>query len=928
MPDPLQTIRESSGRLQALRSLGLLDVAADEGFDRLTRVARSLLDVPAAFISLVDADHDFYLSHCGFGEPLASTRRLEGETFCHHAIASSGPLVIPDTRADPRYREIPTVESLGVAAYVGVPIRLPSGEVVGSFCVVDTAPRAWTEREVQVLQELAASTLTEIELRRSAQAAASERLAAEAARQQYADLVNGLDAIVWEMDARSWRFTFVSRQAEALLGYPVERWLQEEEFWSRTVLHPDDREWATERCVTATAEGRDHELDYRAVAADGRVVWLHDRVRVVCDESGSAILLRGMMFDITGRRRVDEELRVRTAELEQLFECAPEAIVLLDEAERVVRINPEFTRIFGYEAEEALGRHLNTLIAPPSLLHQAAELTERVARGEKISFQAPRRRKDGSEISVSIVGAPIRLDGERRGVLGIYRDVTEERARTERMHLLTAALDNLREGVSVTRADRHNLYANRAFAKNLGIAPGTENDHSIEEFLPDEAARQQLQEIREALHRDGSWSGRVWRRQRDGGEVIPLDVLAGTVPGLNGETLTFTISHDAREAIERERRLRRTERLASLGTLVGGVAHELNNPLHAIRSFAELMLLEDAEGSDREALEIIKREADRAAKIVSDLRLIARQTQEGERTRAAVDLNEVVRHILKVRRYALETGNVEVREHLDEGLPLIAASRADIEQVVLNLIVNAEQAMTASDGERRLVLRTRATPDSVALSVEDTGTGIPSAHLERVFDPFFTTKAPGEGTGLGLSLVHSIVAEHGGSIRVESETGRGSAFGVDFPRFPAPRPEPEKAAAPAAAARSLRVLVVDDEAAVRRVSTLFLERRGHRVDSAREGEEALRLTQEAQYDAIVSDLRMPGMGGDQLLRRLRQQGGGLDRRLIFLTGDAASHDAAELLASSAVPVLMKPVQLEELARAVETVALQERATVP
>jgi CheY-like chemotaxis protein len=362
-----------------------------------------------------------------------------------------------------------------------------------------------------------------------------------------------------------------------------------------------------------------------------------------------------------------------------------------------------------------------------------------------------------------------------------------------------------------------------------------------------------------------------------------------------------------------------------VGTLIGGVAHELNNPLHAIRNFAELLLMEPRSTEDREALEIIQREADRAAKVVSDLRMIARQTQESGTEHEPTDLNDIIRHVLKVRRYALDTGNVEVREDLAADLPRVMANRGEIEQVVLNVVVNAEQAMRAERGERRLIVRTRPTSEGAAVHVVDNGPGMSPHQLERIFDPFYTTKDPGEGTGLGLALVHTIIAEHGGNIHVESEIGKGTAFRIDLPRAPARAATAADESGPAAAVRPLHVLVVDDEEAVRRVSARFLERVGHRVDTAADGAEALQMLNHTSYDAVVADLRMPGLDGEELFHRLRARGDGLERRLVFLTGDAASEQAARVVAAARVPVLVKPVRLAELAR---TIALTVRGNTP
>jgi CheY-like chemotaxis protein/anti-sigma regulatory factor (Ser/Thr protein kinase) len=243
-----------------------------------------------------------------------------------------------------------------------------------------------------------------------------------------------------------------------------------------------------------------------------------------------------------------------------------------------------------------------------------------------------------------------------------------------------------------------------------------------------------------------------------------------------------------------------------------------------------------------------------------------------------------------------------------------------MEQVVVNLVVNAEHALAHTTGDRRLTIRTRATHRGMALHVEDTGPGIPPGLLDRVFDPFFTTKAPGEGTGLGLSLVHNIITEHGGVVQVESEAGRGTTFRVDLPRA---RSETSATSTSAGASRTqpLHILVVDDEPAIRRALSRYLSRRGHDVHVAGDGGEALTLIEttlpDRPYDVILSDLRMPGLGGEQLLEKLKEQGADMDRRVIFLTGDAASGDAARFLAASNAPVIYKPVELADLASRIE-----------
>lgn len=388
----------------------------------------------------------------------------------------------------------------------------------------------------------------------------------------------------------------------------------------------------------------------------------------------------------------------------------------------------------------------------------------------------------------------------------------------------------------------------------------------------------------------------------------------------------YGVARDVTDEREREAHLRRAERLASLGTLLSGVAHELDNPLTSIRGFAELLLMEEQTESTREGLAVIQREADRTSKIVSDLRLLARHTQEEPRgDRMPVDLNDIVRHVHRIRKYSLDTHNIRVELSLEEDLPEVLADRGQMEQVLLNLVVNAEQALEDVPQERRLVrMVTRSQGDQVFLEVEDTGTGISRDSIEKVFDPFWSTRQAGGGSGLGLSLVHNMVSEHGGRVSVQSEVEEGSTFTVVLPRMieeRPPAPEPREAAPRPGASRTLRVLVVDDEESIRRLLVLYLERQGHRAEEAAEGGEALQLVERAAeeggFDVVLTDLRMPGMSGAQFFEELRDRDESYARRVVFMTGEAASGDAARILAATGAPVLFKPVTLKELLHVLE-----------
>jgi two-component system NtrC family sensor kinase len=227
--------------------------------------------------------------------------------------------------------------------------------------------------------------------------------------------------------------------------------------------------------------------------------------------------------------------------------------------------------------------------------------------------------------------------------------------------------------------------------------------------------------------------------------------------------------------------LRQSEKLAALGELVAGVAHEVNNPLTGISAFAQLLMEEELTPEQLESARLIKREADRAVGVIRDLLAFARKT--GPRT-VLTGMNELVEQTLRLRAYGLRTAGVKVETALAPDLRPVRGDDRQIQQVLLNLIVNAEHAMAGRD-RRVLVIRTRNAADRVVIEVADTGVGIPREAWGRIFEPFFTTKPEGTGTGLGLSVSYGIVQAHGGSITVESETGVGSTFRVTLPAVPA-----------------------------------------------------------------------------------------------------------------------------------------------
>ncbi len=376
------------------------------------------------------------------------------------------------------------------------------------------------------------------------------------------------------------------------------------------------------------------------------------------------------------------------------------------------------------------------------------------------------------------------------------------------------------------------------------------------------------------------------------------------------------VARDVTEARRLQAQLVQSQKLAALGEVISGIAHELNNPLAAVVAHAQFLLQDELSGAAADDAKAVEESALRAARIVRNLLVFAHR-QELQRT--AVNLNQVVEETLALRAAQLMADGIEVVTELATDLPPVLGDPHQLQQVLLNLINNAERAMRAKSGVRRLTVSTQTDDDLMRVWVADTGIGIPSALLDRIFEPFFTTQNAGKGTGLGLSVCHGIVRGHGGSISVSSRPGEGSEFVVEFPAL-RDTPESEQTETPPTPSLvGSCALVVDDEMLIRIALVRMLRGLGLEVIEARSGDEALRALDGANCQLIISDLKMPGMTGQELHAQVHSRRPELARRFIFCTGDTMNPETQAFVDAVGARLLVKPFLASEVEAAVSAV---------
>jgi len=613
-----------------------------------------------------------------------------------------------------------------------------------------------------------------------------------------------------------------------------------------------------------------------------------------------------------------DDFRVDFATL--VAEVTGYAIYLLTPEGRVASWNEGARRMKGYAAAEALGRHFSIFYLPEEVRGGKCDRELEVAsRQGSIEEEGIRLRKNGDQFWASVATTAIRdAGGTLRGFLQVARDLSErkrvEQALQRTKESFRSLIEKLPDQVWVYR--RGNVvYANQAVTDQLGYSTEELIGRPILDFVhPDDsaavAAHAQILTLENARAPD-----RVIHLLRKDGKVATVEV-RGLYVVFDNEPAVLAVAHDLSERRQFEARLMMTDRLASIGMLAAGVAHEINNPLSYVTANVSFAVeeLQASAGPPSEVITALgeaQQGCERVRSIVRDLKAFSR-TEES--TRGPVDVRRLLDSAAN-----MAWNEIRHRARLSKDyaprLPLAEANESRLVQVFLNLLLNAAQAIAEGEAERNQIrIVAREAPDGrVVAEICDTGAGIPPENLERIFDPFFTTKAAGVGTGLGLSICQNIVAALGGEIQVESALGRGSTFRILLPAAAGSEAQTRRrSVAPAPGEVAGTVLVIDDEPGIG-IALKRLLRSEHQVTTVTRAREALdRFRAGERFDAILCDLMMPEMTGmdfhDELSRIDAEAAG----RVIFLSGGLFTERARAFLARVPNLRLEKPVEPQSL----------------
>ncbi|MGC8829703.1 MAG: PAS domain S-box protein [Verrucomicrobiia bacterium] len=727
-------------------------------------------------------------------------------------------------------------------------------------------------------------------------------------RERLKQIIESVNIIPWESDFVNKRLLYIGKQAERILGYPVDLW-HIPEFWENHI-HPEDRKYVISYSLSAAEKLDNYESEYRMIAADGRTVWIHDVVHVV-RENDRPVKLRGFMIDISARKEIEERLRKTNITLETLIDASPLGIVVFD-MDGVVQVwNQAAEKILGWESYEILGKSVPIELAqeiPESFYRDPAATIDSLFHFKEKQLH----KKDGTAVLTTLWCAPM-FDKNQSKVIGmifLISDITEHKQIVDQMQRLANFPRFNPYTVLELDSKGRITYFNDAA---MQMAKSLDKSHPSE-ILPPET---------QGIVQHCLATGQSWLRMeaRIGERTISWSFFP-----IVQNNIVHCYGSDITERLKLEMQLRQSQKMECVGQIAAGVAHDFNNILTVIEGHISMLLMmkEHFTPKQIDSLQQVAMAAERGSNLTRQLLTFSRRQVLQPKF---IDLTELVSNISKMMKRLLgETINERII--FEEGLPLVWADPGMIEQVIMNLAINAKDAMPKG-GDLIISLKqvnidsnyVRRQPQAkvgnfICLSIKDTGIGMDESVMSHLFEPFFTTKEVGKGTGLGLATVYGIVKQHEGWIEVYSKPGQGSEFCVYLPAYTDVK---QNEAVVQQTSRILTgnetILVVEDEDSVRDLICNILAQYGYNVLEAANGVEALEVwrKQKEKVNLLITDLIMPErVSGKELADITLAEKP--DIKVIFISGYSPEIIGEDIDQTTNKFYLQKPFSLHTLVR--------------
>jgi PAS domain S-box-containing protein len=881
---PSSDVLASPARLAALHNTGLLDTSPEESFDAFTRLAAEILGVPTVLMSLMEADRQYFKSAvCCNGETPTGWNPLEA-CLCEEVVTSGMPLVVNDVQADPDY----AARSRSIGAYAGIPLTTEDGKVLGALCARTDAPREWTDKDIAVLRAVGSGIMSEIQRRISDRAThdmelrlMAERTLAHAVQQQMP-----VGVIVSEVP--SGRLVSVNAQMTAIFRTSFRPAADLKSYHELVGFHTDGTpysalEWPLARTIITGERVGGEEI--RIQRGDGTDGFIRMSSAPVVNSEGDVVAAVAIVVDITDQRKAERAVRITDERFKFVARATTDVIWDWDIVTNALVWNDSVETVFGHKQNEIYPEieWLHAHIHPEDRERVIAGIRGVIDHGgTDWSDQYRYRRGDESYVNVMDRGYVARDNtGAAVRMIGAMTDVTE-RSRSEAAIRFQAQLLNaVQQAVVATDPEGIVIFWNKFAELLYGWSAEEAVGRKIQELTPSPFLREHGAEITERGEAGGAWTGE-FLVQGKSGKAFPALLTSSPVLDERGRVLGFvTVSIDLTERRNLEEQFRQSQKMDAVGRLAGGIAHDFNNLLTVIRLNTEI-IMEGFDPTDPRSEDVkqIRSAAERASALTRQLLAFSRKQILQPRV---LDMNAVV-------------GNVEpmLRRLIGEDITIsttasargyLVADPGQLEQVLMNLVVNARDAMPQGG---RITIETRnvdldenytsehapvVAGRYIMLAVGDNGVGMTRDTREHAFDPFFTTKEAGKGTGLGLATVYGIVKQSGGYVWIYSEPAHGTTLKLYFPEVSASAAftaSESRVASPTAERGSETILLVEDEDAVRRLTSRILEKQGYRVMAAQHGREAMELAsrESGHIDLVLTDVVMPGMNGRGLVERL------------------------------------------------------------